>query len=188
MAKIYTKTGDSGETSFYGGKRVPKHDLRLEVYGSLDELSSIIGMARSIYDLGDRTGMFPDSASIGDLLKSIQRDLFIVGSDVAAPETHKIERVSEAMVIRLEKEIDSLDPKMPLLANFIIPSGTMAGSTMHFARTVCRRAERRLSDLHSREKVNPVLLKYLNRLSDLLFVLARYENFLQEREEEEWKT
>lgn len=187
MAKIYTKTGDSGETSFYGGKRIPKHDLRLEVYGTLDELNSILGMARSLYDLGDRTGMFPDGASISPLLKSLQQDLFVVGSDIAAPESHKIDRVGPSMVERIEREIDALDSKLPPLNNFILPVGTIAASTMHFARTVCRRAERRLSELNSKEKINPELLKYVNRLSDLLFILARYENSFQGAKEEEWK-
>ncbi|MEK6954468.1 MAG: cob(I)yrinic acid a,c-diamide adenosyltransferase [Candidatus Micrarchaeota archaeon] len=187
MAKIYTKTGDSGETSFYGGKRIPKHDLRLEVYGSLDELNSILGMARSLYDLGAKTGMLNDSAEIEPLLKSLQDDLFVVGSDLAAPEHNKIARVSPKMVERLEKEIDALDSKLPPLANFILPSGTIAASTIHHARTVCRRAERKLSDLNSKEKINPELLKYINRLSDLLFVMARSENHAAGFGDEVWK-
>jgi cob(I)alamin adenosyltransferase len=177
MAKIYTKTGDKGETSFYGGKRVLKSDLRIQVYGELDELNSVLGMVRS----------FNMQFELDPLLKKLQADLFIVGSDLAAPQHAKIERVSEKMVAHLEMEIDKMEEKLPKLENFILPSGNIAASLLHFARSVCRRAERTLIELHQKENTTPELLMYMNRLSDLLFVLARYQNHLSNEKEEIWK-
>ncbi len=174
---IYTKTGDNGETSLYGGKRVPKHDLRIGAYGAIDELNTVIGVIRA-------KNKRPE---LDSLLKGIQSELFIVGTDIAAPETSRIERVSGMMVERLEKEIDKMELQLPRLTNFILPSGKEIAATLHFGRAVCRRAERRLVELDYKERVNPRLLEYVNRLSDLLFVLARYENKLSGGKEEIWR-
>ncbi len=175
---IYTKGGDKGETSLFGGKRVKKYELRLEVYGQIDELNSAIGMARSWNNFHELDG----------LLKILQEDLFIVGTELAAPESLNKTTVSEKMVKRLENEIDKLEKELPHLHHFILPSGTQPASLLHLARSICRRAERRLVELNEKEKLNPQLLIYVNRLSDLLFVLARYENKLHQRKEEEWKS
>jgi cob(I)alamin adenosyltransferase len=177
MVKIYTKTGDEGGTSFYGGKRILKSDLRIQVYGELDELNSVLGMVRS----------FNLHYELDPLLKKLQADLFVVGSDLAAPQHAKIERVSEKMVAYLEMEIDKLEEKLPPLQNFILPSGNIAASLLHFARSVCRRAERKLIELHQKETMSPELLMYVNRLSDLLFVMARFENHLTGGKEDIWK-
>lgn len=177
MVKIYTKTGDEGETSFYGGKRVLKSDIRIQVYGELDELNSVLGMARGCNN----------HKELDSLLKSLQEDLFVVGSDIAAPMHAKIDRASPKMIERLEKEIDGIEEKLPQLTNFILPSGDKTAGLMHFARAVCRRAERKLIELHQKEQINPELLKYVNRLSDLLFVMARYANLLDKRPEEAWR-
>ncbi|MFH1442633.1 MAG: cob(I)yrinic acid a,c-diamide adenosyltransferase [Candidatus Micrarchaeota archaeon] len=173
---IYTKTGDNGETSFFGGKRIMKSDLRICVYGELDELNSILGMVRGC----------SKHSELNPLLKTLQEDLFIVGADIAA-EHAKIGRTSAKMVERLEKEIDGLEEKLPPLNNFILPTGTQAASTLHFARSVCRRTERRLIELHQKEQMNPEILQYVNRLSDLLFVMARTANRLDGHKEEVWK-
>ncbi|MFH0971627.1 MAG: cob(I)yrinic acid a,c-diamide adenosyltransferase [Candidatus Micrarchaeota archaeon] len=173
---IYTKTGDSGETSLYGGKRVPKHDLRIRVYGAIDELSTVLGIARA-------KNKKPD---LDSLLKGIQSELFIVGADISSPETSRVERVTGKMVERLENEIDRMEAHLPKLAHFILPSGCEIAATLHFARAVCRRAERRLVELNYKEPVNAHLLMYVNRLSDLLFVLARHENRLAGAKEEVW--
>ena len=179
--KIYTKKGDKGETSLYGGHRVSKSSARIEAYGTVDELNSIVGLALS-YDLSDEGR---------EVLKNVQEHLFILGADLATPPSSKtrIERIGEQQVAYLEERIDRFEEKLPELKNFILPGGSQPGATLHVARTVCRRAERAV--VRSREEVEEAVsaltIKYLNRLSDLLFVSARFENSAAGVPETPWK-
>ncbi|HWP82346.1 MAG TPA: cob(I)yrinic acid a,c-diamide adenosyltransferase [Bacteroidota bacterium] len=177
--KIYTKTGDGGETSLFGGKRVPKDDLRIEAYGHVDELNSWIGLVRS-----NRL-----DADVNSALSRIQSDLFILGADLASPAalTKKgVVRVSSSHIAFLEQTIDRLDERLPKLSTFILPGGIPAGAQLHIARAVCRRAERAVVRLSKKEEVNDSARIYLNRLSDLLFVLARTVNRAAEVTEDAW--
>lgn len=164
--KIYTKKGDSGKTSLIGGTRVPKHHLRIEAYGTVDELNAWIGMLR---DQPIHTGH-------KQLLLTIQDRLFTIGSLLAAdPETSKMKlpEITESDVTALEKAMDDMEATLPEMKHFVLPGGHPSVSTCHVARTVCRRAERNTVHLDEFEKVDPIILKYLNRLSDYLFVLSR---------------
>ncbi|NLX11454.1 MAG: cob(I)yrinic acid a,c-diamide adenosyltransferase [Chloroflexi bacterium] len=178
--KIYTKTGDEGETSLFAGGRVSKAHLRLHAYGTVDELNAILGLvvAQNL------------TSELHEALVRVQDDLFVVGADLATPldaEAKWIVRVSEAMVTRLEHEIDVWESGLPALKNFILPGGGMAGAFLHQARTVCRRAERWLVALQESEDVNLHTLHYLNRLSDWLFVAARVGNRDEGRSESTWQ-
>ncbi len=167
--KIYTKTGDKGETSLFGGERVPKDEPRIEAYGTVDELNSLIGAARS----------FNDDKSIDRMLGDIQNELFVLGADLATPPGSRktsVPRVGRDAVASIEKMIDETDARMEPLKSFILPGGSRAASLLHLARTVCRRAERRVVSLKKQGEVSDDVLIYLNRLSDFLFVLARYAN------------
>ncbi|MCH2449661.1 MAG: cob(I)yrinic acid a,c-diamide adenosyltransferase [Gracilimonas sp.] len=166
--KIYTKKGDSGETSLFGGQRVSKSSKRIDSYGTVDELNSILGMATS----------FGVSEKGTKLLETVQQQLFVLGADLATPQSkeHRIERIGNAEVEFLEKAIDEMEETLEPLKNFILPGGSQAGSTLHFARTVCRRAERITVECRHEEGISEVAIMYINRLSDFLFVLARYEN------------
>lgn len=180
--KIYTKTGDEGETGLFDGTRVPKHDPRVEAYGEVDEVNALVGTIRAI--LSDQ--------EIGEILASIQRDLFAIGAQLADPkfgERKRKEKVvlNEARVKELEDTIDRCEAELPPLKHFILPGGSHAGSLLHLARTVCRRAERRTIALkHQGIPVSPILIIYMNRLSDLLFVLARVVNHRQGIQEVAW--
>ncbi len=179
--KIYTKTGDDGNTSLFGGERVHKNDLRINAYGTIDELNAIIGVVISD-EINDE---------IKIELRKIQNTLFFIGSELATPENVKselIKKISISDTETIEKLIDEFDDKLPQLKNFILPGGSKGSSNLHFARTICRRAERILVELNIKENINRNLLVYLNRLSDLLFVFARYENFVTSTPEIEWKT
>ena len=177
--KIYTKRGDSGETSLFGGQRVQKNSLRIEAYGTVDELNSVVGQVRS----GEPAN------TIIPILKEIQNQLFVLGADLATPlnSKNKIDRISESDTTLLEEHIDQLDEDIPALKHFILPGGTPAAATLHVARTICRRAERRCVELFNKDEITPHVPTYLNRLSDLLFVLARYENHQCGISEEAWK-
>jgi cob(I)alamin adenosyltransferase len=170
MAPIYTKTGDSGETGLFGGGRVGKDDARVDAYGEVDELNAAIGIARSM-------GLDPE---LDDLAQAIQDQLFTVGSVLATPRGSKAEsvipKVEPAWVADMESAIDRFDREIPPLRNFILPGGTRAAAALHFARTVCRRAERRVVPLCRSGAVESLVVMYLNRLSDLLFTLARVSN------------
>ena len=163
--KIYTKTGDAGETGLFGGKRLPKSHLRIESYGTVDELNSHIGLVRD--SLTD--------AHLLQVLKEIQDRLFAVGANLATDPAKNLTppdiKLSDIQV--LENEIDSMEVQLPPLKNFILPGGHPTVSFCHVARCVCRRAERLVVALNQEEKVEPMVLQYLNRLSDYLFVLAR---------------
>ncbi len=176
--KIYTKKGDTGETALFGGSKTQKSDIRIHAYGTVDELNSTIGIVLS-YSL---------SVTGKKILKQVQNDLFVVGATLATPDPEKsrIEDVSQNEIDQLEQWIDQLEVDLNPLKSFILPGGTGAGSTLHFARTVCRRAERKTVELAHRESISPSAIVYLNRLSDLLFVLARFENKQQNAEETPW--
>ena len=178
--KIYTKRGDKGETSLFGGKRVSKGTLRVETYGTVDELNAVIGVCRSL-----TTGK-----EIPPILERVQHQLFVLGADLASPNilsASKLPRIDDTHVSYLEKCIDAADGVLPPLRNFILPSGTEAASMLHLARAVCRRAERFAVRLTKTEHVNPHSIIYLNRLSDLLFVLARRANALKKKSETRWR-
>ncbi|MBI5452030.1 cob(I)yrinic acid a,c-diamide adenosyltransferase, partial [Candidatus Gottesmanbacteria bacterium] len=163
--KIYTRTGDKGETSLYGGKRVSKNSIRIEAYGSIDELNSLLGIVSSF---------LADKRAEG-FINQIQKDLFLIGSCLAGAKV-SIERL-KTRVWEMEKVIDSLDGELPPLSNFILPEGIERATFVYFARAVARRAERKLVALSAKEPVDKRILIYLNRLSDLLFILGRYLNF-----------
>lgn len=176
--KIYTKKGDTGQTSLFGGQKVEKYASRIEAYGTVDELNSTIGVALS----------FQPTEKTTQLLTHIQHQLFVLGSDLATPPTKeaRIDRIGEDHVSFLEKEIDRMDEELPPLKNFILPGGTQAASGIHLARTVCRRAERLTVRLGEEEFVSEDAMKYLNRLSDFLFMLGRFENFKSGKEDTPW--
>lgn len=162
--RIYTKTGDQGETGLFGGKRLPKNHLRIEAYGTVDELNAFLGLLRD-YSQGDTV----------NVLKAIQDRLFTIGANLASDpdKTMEVPDIHESDIEVLEKEIDRMNEELPPLKNFILPGGHPQVSQCHMARCVCRRAERRVVALSQEEYVLPILIKYLNRLSDYLFVLGR---------------
>jgi len=180
--KIYTKTGDKGKTSLLGGTKVPKSHIRIESYGTVDELNSCIGLVRDhLTHEHSKT-----------VLKEIQDRLFIIGSSLACdPDKEplmKIPDLKESDINLLENEIDGMTKELPPMKNFILPGGHVAVSTTHVARCVCRRAERLCVSMQDQEMfVEPLVLKYINRLSDYLFVLARYVTHLLGVEEIAWK-
>jgi len=171
--KIYTKTGDKGKTSLYGGTRVPKHNLRIEAYGTVDELNSYIGLIRD-QKIDNRSSK---------TLVNIQNELFTLGAMLATPpekeklksgkERLNIHKISKDDILFLENEIDHMDQSLPQMTNFILPGGHQTVSFCHIARCVCRRTERLVVNLHEQEPIDELILTYLNRLSDYLFVLAR---------------
>jgi len=176
---LYTGTGDKGETSLYSGKRVSKESARVEAYGTVDELNSQIGAARSL---------LKDKASpLDQNLRDVQRDLFVLGGDLASDKTlSKVPRIGKEHVQRLEKIVESTFARLPKLTRFVLPNGGVTGSQLHVARAVCRRAERTVVALSKSEEVNPEIIRYLNRLSTLLFDLARLANKMDGIPEEEW--
>ena len=175
LSRIYTKTGDKGTTALGDGRRVPKDAPRIEAYGTVDELNAVLGLVLLV--VADADG--------AALLKSIQNDLFDLGADLCVPErpkrgraaqARKPLRIAEAHVKPLEQAIDRFNAALQPLRSFVLPGGTAASAWLHLARTVCRRAERRLVALARKETINPQAIIYLNRLSDLLFVMARRAN------------
>lgn len=179
---IYTKTGDKGKTSLFSGKRVWKDDIRIEAYGTLDELNSVIGIILSF-----NTKKNKESKYIDQILKRVQRSIFPICSYLAdLPDViHDVDLESE--IKQFEKEIDFMTQKMPRLTNFILPGGGVAGAHLHLARTVSRRAERAIIKLYKKEKVDTRIIQYINRLSDLFFTLARYSNFIEKKKETIWE-
>ena len=178
--KIYTKTGDGGETSLFGGQRVSKDNLRIESYGTVDELNSIIGVAISFLKEGE----------FKTLLQQLQNDLFNLGADLATPQektSGNIIRIQSKDSLKLERIIDEWEEKNVPLKTFILPGGTSVSSFLHFARCVCRRAERQVVKLSREVEIGNEVVIYLNRLSDLLFVLARYANVESGTPDVEWK-
>ncbi|MBI4128012.1 MAG: cob(I)yrinic acid a,c-diamide adenosyltransferase [Parcubacteria group bacterium] len=179
MTKIYTKTGDAGETGLFGGERVSKNDLRIEAIGVVDELSAAMGVA----------GSQEEAKPYHELISHIQRDLFAIGAELASSSNVVVglTLISATDVERLEREIDKLEISLPPLKHFILPGGSPIGASLHFARTVCRRAERAVVRLYRHASLRPELLKYVNRLSDLLFMLARHANFSESIVETSWR-
>ena len=174
LTKIYTRTGDDGSTALGDGQRRPKHDLRVAAYGTVDETNAAIGVARQALSVG-----IPEHARLDAIFARIQNDLFDMGADLCVPErgtapTGTALRIIEAQVARLEAEIDTLNAEMKPLMSFVLPVGTPAAAALHLARTVCRRAERHITELADQpgEPVGAPAIKYINRLSDLLFVAA----------------
>ena len=181
---IYTRSGDEGMTSLFGGGRVAKDSARVEAYGAVDELNSAIGVAVS----------FVSDAKVAGQLTLIQNELFNIGSELAsetagekAAEFGRMFTDPDGKIAAMERWMDELDAALPPLTTFILPSGSHAGAALHLCRTICRRAERRAITLGRAETVNPAIVRYLNRLSDLLFVLARHVNHAEGKPEAEWR-
>lgn len=178
--KIYTGFGDKGDTALFGGKKVRKDNQRVETYGALDELNSILGVLR-VHNTSDE---------IDGLLETVQNEIFVLGSEIATPEAARSNQFSEHIdkthIDAIQTHIDQLSSQLPELKNFILPAGCAASAAAHWARTVCRRAERQLVRLMTGTDVRNELLVYLNRLSDLLFVVARYENVINNTPDVSW--
>ncbi len=179
--KIYTRTGDEGETGLVDGSRVGKDSVRVAAYGDVDELNAVLGVVLA----------HSSDAPLGNLLRGIQRDLFALGAQLADPKDRVAARKAKVRVVPehvaiLEKAIDERESDLPALTAFILPGGSPLGAFLHLARTVCRRAERNVVALSRQQNVDPVLIVYLNRLSDLLFVLARHENHRLGKHEDRW--
>ena len=180
--KIYTKTGDKGETGLFGGERVSKNSLRIEAYGTIDELNAFIGLA--IIEVSDN--------SVKDLLQKIQNWLFSIGADLATPDNEKTKKLNvfrtpEEYYLYIEKEIDYYESKLDELRKFILPGGTKGAALLHICRTITRRAERMVVALNSTVKIGNNIIIFLNRLSDLFFVLARFDNAVTGTPDIEWK-
>jgi cob(I)alamin adenosyltransferase len=180
--KLYTKTGDTGQTGLIGGTRVPKNDIRIDAYGTIDELNSFIGLL-STYPNHDRDVRF---------LRTIQRNLFTIGSylatDTSKTTLQQVSILKKDCIEQIEKEIDRLDAKLPTLSSFVLPGGSHRGALSHICRTIARRAERRILDIMGIYTVDNQIIVYINRLSDYFFVLSRYYTIEKGGEEIYWKT
>ena len=169
LNRIYTKTGDKGETALGDGTRLSKHSLRIQAFGTVDETNATIGLAR-----------LHTEGAVDAMLARVQNDLFDLGADLCVPETAKRAegrlRIADAQVERLEREIDSMNAELSPLTSFVLPGGTGAAAHLHLARTVARRAERLMVELAAAEEINAAAIRYINRLSDHLFVASRYVN------------
>ena len=181
--KIYTKTGDKGETGLLGGERITKDSLRLNAYGTIDELSAFIGLAITEVKCDE----------VKELLFEIQNKLFVVGSDLAAPENEKseklgIKRTPESFVSETESSIDYFESKLDQLKNFILPGGTKSAALLHICRTIARRAEREIVALKNTVPISDNILTFINRISDLFFVLSRFENKYSKIPDTIWKS
>lgn len=176
--KIYTKTGDKGETGLMGGKRLGKDSLRIRAYGEIDELNALLGLCRAKNS----------HEKLEEMLHQLQRELFDLGADLATPLDSPVHvpRVTEQQVTALERWIDTMDEELEPLKNFILPGGCLLAANLHVARTVCRRAERAIVALQKEEKIGERVITYVNRMSDLLFMMARYANKLEKSDEERW--
>jgi cob(I)alamin adenosyltransferase len=188
LTKIYTRTGDAGETGLVTGERVSKADLRIAAYGDVDELNSVLGVARAT----NRTWAAGSAgrAQIDEWLRDVQNELFLVGSDLACTLAKRPPQMTvpgPAEIARLEQRIDAMNEQLGPLTEFVLPGGGLLGAQLHVARTVCRRAERLAVALAAREPVDPDTLVYLNRLSDFLFVLARFAAKQCGESEELWR-
>ncbi len=176
--KIYTKTGDDGTTGLQGGRRISKSDLRIQAYGAVDETNSAIGLALT-YEL---------DLDLRELLTRIQNELFVAGSDLSNPDlTNTKNRITEPMISYLESKIDRFESELAPLTNFILPGGHKVAASLHLARTISRRAETTVVELSKSEQLNTSCQKYLNRLSDLLFVMARVANKRNQVPDVLWK-
>jgi cob(I)alamin adenosyltransferase len=180
--RIYTRTGDDGTTSLFGGERVGKGNDRIDAYGTVDETNSVVGLARS--HLRDQ----PGAERLDPVLGDVQEELFVVGADLATPVDAKplVPRIEEKHVDRVEDRIDAFDAELDPLESFVLPGGSPAGASLHSARTICRRAERLVVQASASTPINEKTKVYLNRLSDLLFVLARWANKQAGVREDKW--
>lgn len=180
--RIYTRTGDDGTTSLFGGERVGKGNARIDAYGTVDEANSVVGLARS--HLRDE----PGAERLDPVLGEVQEELFVVGADLATPVDAKplVPRIKEEHVGRVEDRIDTFDADLDPLKSFVLPGGSPAGASLHSARTICRRAERLVVQASASTPINEKSKVYLNRLSDLLFVLARWANKQAGVREDKW--
>jgi cob(I)alamin adenosyltransferase len=167
--KIYTRTGDTGETSLFGGARVRKDDARIEAYGTVDELNSFLSVARASWP----------ASSLDEQLHLIQSDLFDIGAHLASPGTSRFAGPDPSRVASLEQVIDGMESELAPLKTFILPGGSLAAANLHVARTICRRAERLVVALNDEDEATKASITYLNRLSDFLFVAARFANHQQ---------
>jgi cob(I)alamin adenosyltransferase len=186
LDRIYTKTGDTGDTRLVGGQKVRKDSPRIEAYGTVDELSSVLGIARTLLEA---TGAPPGAHALATVLRRLQNELFNLGSDLATrPEDlHPGQPViREEHVVALEQEIDAWNESLPALKSFVLPGGGLVGAHLHLARTVCRRAERAAVRAAAEESVRPETLRYLNRLSDAIFVMSRHAARLYGEDEPLW--
>jgi cob(I)alamin adenosyltransferase len=178
LTKIYTRGGDAGQTSLGDGSRVSKLDARIEAYGTVDELNALVGVVLA--------GECPEP--IRDVLVRVQNELFDLGADLSVPVEHSARlRVTQEQIDRLERDCDAFNAELPELTSFVLPGGTATSAQLHVARTVCRRAEREALAASESHAVSPLTLVYLNRLSDLLFILARAANAAAGREEPLWR-
>lgn len=185
MSRIYTRTGDTGETGLFGGGRVPKAHPRVEAYGAVDELNAALGWAASVQT----------DADVSAQLQSLQPDLFVIGAHLARPPRPEARRapdlppLPQGRVAEMERAIDRAEQELPPLRHFVLPGGAQPAAALHLARTICRRAERRVVALAADDDaaVSPEIIVYLNRLSDLLFTLARLANLRAGRSEAEWR-
>lgn len=178
MMKIYTKTGDDGTTGVQGGKRISKTNKRIIAYGAVDEVNSALGISLA-YEMKE---------DVSEVLRTVQNELFVLGSDLSNPDPNDVSnRVSQSMIDSLEKNIDKFTEMLPPLTNFILPGGSVLAAHIHHARTIVRRAEIQTTMLKKEEKINPLCTVYLNRLSDLLFVLGRLINKRKGHDDVIWK-
>jgi cob(I)alamin adenosyltransferase len=183
MVKIYTKTGDRGETGLFDGSRVSKYSLRVEAYGDVDELNAVLGLALAF---------IREDEELCACLLEVQRDLFMIGAHLADPSARVEAKrgakasLTEDKITQLEQWIDRFDERLAPLRQFILPGGSKGGATLHHARTVCRRAERQIVALSQQVEVSPLLIVYINRLSDFLFMAARLENQHRNHPEVPW--
>lgn len=188
LTRIYTRTGDAGETGLVTGERVAKSDLRIAAYGDVDELNSQLGVARAVNR--SRLEGDPGRTLLDEWLRDVQNELFLLGSDLAcvrAGRPPQMKVVGAAEIERLERRIDGMNAELGALTEFILPGGGLLGAQLHVARTVCRRAERSIVALAAREPVDPSSVAYANRLSDFLFVLARFAARQCKEPEELWQ-
>ncbi len=187
LNRIYTKRGDTGETGLAGGQRVPKDSLRIESYGTVDELNSFLGLA--LVSCYEQSGRDPNIGLLAGIMRRVQHELFNLGSILATrPEDMhpKQARITPAEIAQLEREIDAMNEDLPPLRSFVLAGGTRFNAELHIARTVCRRAERLVVALARQEQVPPEAIQYLNRLSDALFVWSRWANYILRTPEVLW--
>ena len=185
--KVYTKTGDSGETGLVGGQRLSKDDIRIEAYGEVDELNAIVGGCK--YEIDLRLNEYKDLKKISDILYRVQHELFNLGTTLATlPEdlNEELPCITNIDIRRLEDEIDYFNTILPTLHSFVLPGGSSLNIWLHKARTICRKAERRCVKLSKTSNLEPNVIRYLNRLSDALFVWSRWVNYIQDFEENVW--